>query len=109
MDADQIEELRHHYEARREALNTQLPTLKASAQPVAPDTSLGRLTRQDAMQAMEINAAALRQMQAELGLLDYALSHMNAPEFGHCAECDGAIPLGRLKAVPGTRHCVKCV
>lgn len=40
--------------------------------------------------------------------IDDALLRMDEGEYGICEECDEEIPLGRLKAMPFTRHCVKC-
>lgn len=40
--------------------------------------------------------------------IDDALLRIQEGEYGICEECDEEIPLGRLKAMPLTRHCVKC-
>lgn len=40
--------------------------------------------------------------------IDEALLRINEGDYGICEECDEDIPLGRLKAMPFTRHCVKC-
>lgn len=40
--------------------------------------------------------------------IDEALLRINEGDYGICEECDEEIPLGRLKAMPFTRHCVKC-
>jgi DnaK suppressor protein len=40
--------------------------------------------------------------------IDEALLRIDEGEYGICEECDEDIPLGRLKAMPFTRHCVKC-
>ena len=40
--------------------------------------------------------------------IDEALLRIVDGEYGVCEECDEDIPLGRLKAMPFTRHCVKC-
>jgi DnaK suppressor protein len=40
--------------------------------------------------------------------IDDALLRMKEGEYGICEECDEENPLGRLKAMPFTRHCVKC-
>ena len=109
MDPGEKTALREHFQALREELSRQLPSLKESAKPVAPDDALGRLTRLDAMQSQEIGKNALRQVTAQLANIDHALSRMDEPDFGLCAECAAPIPLGRLKAMPGARHCVKCV
>ncbi|MDD2581121.1 MAG: TraR/DksA family transcriptional regulator [Desulfuromonadaceae bacterium] len=40
--------------------------------------------------------------------IDEALLRIDEGEYGICEECDEDIPIGRLKAMPFTRHCVKC-
>jgi DnaK suppressor protein len=40
--------------------------------------------------------------------IDDALLRIAEDEYGICEECDEDIPLGRLKVLPFTRHCVKC-
>ena len=40
--------------------------------------------------------------------IDEALLRIDEGDYGICEECDEDIPLGRLKAMPFTRHCVKC-
>ncbi len=40
--------------------------------------------------------------------IDEALLRINEGDYGLCEECDEEIPLGRLKVLPFTRHCVKC-
>ena len=40
--------------------------------------------------------------------IDEALLRIKENEYGICEECEEEIPLGRLKAMPFARHCVKC-
>ena len=40
--------------------------------------------------------------------IDEAILRIDDGEYGVCEECEEEIPLGRLKAMPFTRHCVKC-
>ena len=40
--------------------------------------------------------------------IDEALLRMSDGDYGLCEECDEEIPVGRLKVMPFTRHCVKC-
>jgi DnaK suppressor protein len=40
--------------------------------------------------------------------IDEALLRIEENEYGVCEECEEEIPLGRLKAMPFARHCVKC-
>ncbi|BCS55607.1 TraR/DksA family transcriptional regulator [Geobacter sp. SVR] len=44
----------------------------------------------------------------KLHAIDEALLRIDEDEYGICEECEEEIPLGRLKAMPFARHCVKC-
>ena len=109
MDTSEKAALKKHFQASREKLSQQLPLLKESAKPVAPDNALGRLTRMDAMQSQQIGKNAMQKVTAQITSIDHALGRMDQPDFGLCAECGTSIPLGRLQAMPGARHCVNCV
>ena len=108
MTSQEKEDLKRFLEAKREALLAQLPSLKESARPVAPDNALGRLTRLDAIQSKEINGNALRQVEAQIREMERMLTRMDDPGFGLCRECEHPIPMARLKAMPGSPLCVNC-
>ncbi|NVN99898.1 MAG: TraR/DksA C4-type zinc finger protein [Geobacteraceae bacterium] len=40
--------------------------------------------------------------------IDEALARLDEGEYGVCEDCEEEIPLGRLKAMPFARLCVKC-
>lgn len=40
--------------------------------------------------------------------IDEALLRIAEGDYGICEECDEDIPMGRLKVLPFTRHCVRC-
>ena len=40
--------------------------------------------------------------------IDEALARLEEGEYGICEDCEEEIPLGRLKAMPFARLCVKC-
>ncbi len=44
----------------------------------------------------------------ELGLIEEALNRMSDGNYGNCEECEKAIPLARLEALPYASHCIKC-
>lgn len=44
----------------------------------------------------------------KLHSIDEALLRIADGDYGICEECDEDIPMGRLKVLPFTRHCVKC-
>ncbi|AJE04435.1 TraR/DksA family transcriptional regulator [Geobacter pickeringii] len=46
--------------------------------------------------------------RGKLRQIDEALTRLEDNEYGVCEECEEDIPLGRLKAMPFARFCVKC-
>ncbi|CAD5373135.1 Putative dnaK suppressor [Rubrivivax sp. A210] len=44
----------------------------------------------------------------ELAAVRQALARLQGGDYGICAECDGAIPFGRLQVEPWALRCVKC-
>ncbi|MGQ1787380.1 MULTISPECIES: TraR/DksA family transcriptional regulator [unclassified Saccharicrinis] len=83
-------------------------SLKELTQAVAPDDAIGRISRMDAINNKSVNDAALRQTESKLKNLQYALDHINDPDFGICTDCKGAIQTGRLVLMPESRKCIKC-
>lgn len=46
--------------------------------------------------------------QAEFDDIEAALARLRAGAFGLCEECQGQIPMPRLRAVPTARRCLGC-
>ncbi|MBD3635796.1 MAG: TraR/DksA C4-type zinc finger protein [Crocinitomicaceae bacterium] len=81
---------------------------KELTKPIAPENSIGRISRMDAINNKTINEAALRKAETKLKNLEFALSRVDEPEFGQCAKCNGKIPVQRIMLMPQSRFCVKC-
>ena len=45
---------------------------------------------------------------AELRLVDEALDRLKSGDYGTCLNCEGPIPVKRLRAIPWARYCVAC-
>ncbi len=56
----------------------------------------------------EFTLSLLENEQEVLGEIDAALQRIDAGAFGKCEECQGKIPVDRLRAIPYTRYCVAC-
>jgi DnaK suppressor protein len=77
--------------------------------PVQLDqTSVGRLSRMDAMQQQAMAAAQARRRAARLRALETALGRIETDEFGWCEACGEPIPEGRLDVDPCVSRCVAC-
>jgi DnaK suppressor protein len=82
--------------------------LEESSKPVAPDKSLGRLTRLEVMQDRSVAEAALNRARSEQTRLENALQNIVLPAFGSCNNCGAAIPMERMEALPQSTLCIAC-
>ena len=85
-----------------------IDSLQQLTAPIAPENSIGRISRMEAIGEKSINESSLRQARGLLSQLERALAHVHDDDFGYCDECGEEIPQGRLLLLPGTRHCVRC-
>lgn len=77
-------------------------------QPIAPDDSIGRISRMDAINNKSITEAALRQAEQKSRDLHRVLSQIGTKDFGVCLKCRKTIPLGRILIRPQSLYCVNC-
>ena len=95
------------------ALKAELLDLSQSAhedrKPVELDQqSVGRLSRQDSLQAQAMAKAAEARRAQEIRRIDAALQRVEDDEYGWCAECGEAIEEKRLELDPAAPRCAHC-
>lgn len=90
------------------SLKKDIDSYKESVKPVSPDNAIGRITRMEAINSKSMNEATLNKAKRTLSDLERALTHIDDPDFGLCAECDEPIPFARLMVLPETQLCVRC-
>ncbi len=108
MSSDDQSETRARIEGEIAALEANIRTLEESTKPVAPDVSLGRLTRMEQIQSKSVNEAALANARKKLGDLKHTLERIGTSDYGLCAICGNAIAPARLEYMPETKVCVTC-
>lgn len=86
----------------------EIAALQEKTQPIAPDCSLGRVTRQEMIQEQEIYEHTLREAESRVKKLMSALQRVDTKEYGVCVECDEEIVIGRLLLLPESKYCVTC-
>ena len=89
-------------------LKKQITTLEEKTKPIAPDCSLGRLTRLEAMGEQQVNQRVLEESRLRLTRLQNALLRIEKPMFGICIECEEEIGIGRMMARPESVRCIVC-
>jgi DnaK suppressor protein len=103
-----------------EALHAQLvalvaeleKSLRASAGAAAPvvldQSSVGRLSRMDAMQQQSMAKATRQKAELRLTQCKVALSSFDRDEYGLCRKCEEPIGYPRLSAKPEAPFCLAC-
>lgn len=109
MDKETKEEIFHIIEDQIVDLEKNIELLGEKIQPVSPDVSLGRLTRQEARQEQELNKKVLEDSKIRLTKLKYAKHRVSNENFGYCDICDEAINILRLKIMPEATICMECL
>ncbi len=109
MDERQAARFRAILEARRQELNALSAGSSEARKPVELDQqSVGRLSRQDALQQQAMANAQQARRENELKRIGAALVRIEDGEFGWCAECGEGIALKRLDINPTATHCAGC-
>ena len=76
--------------------------------PIAPENSIGRISRMDAINNKSVVEAALRVVIDKMQQLKDMQNKINTTDFGICNKCKQTIPFGRLIIQPHSKFCVIC-
>ena len=100
---------RRKLEERRAELQELQAISEESRGPVTLDqTSVGRLSRMDAMQGQAMALATQRQREQELARIAAALQRLDDGRFGACLDCGEEIAEKRLRFDPSIATCIRC-
>ncbi len=77
--------------------------------PVELDqTSVGRLSRMDALQSQAMALETERRRETEIQRIDAALKRIEDDDYGYCLTCGEEIAVKRLDFDPATPVCIDC-
>ena len=107
-DAATLERFRLWLEGRARDIQATIERSSDQTTAVTPDSSIGRLTRVDAVQAGYVSNALRSQMRAELARVERALRSIDEGTFGVCRSCGDPLSDARLDAKPDASLCVQC-
>jgi DnaK suppressor protein len=103
------DKLRAKLEALKAELENPADTSAADRAPVELDqTSVGRLSRIDAIQVQAMALATEERRKAELARVKAALERIDGDEFGYCDVCGEEIAPARLENNPAVTSCIGC-
>lgn len=95
-----------HLRAELEAIATQLDASTATVR--LDPSSVGRLSRMDALQAQQMALEANRRRLSQLVEIDRAFARISSGEYGSCGLCGEDIDQRRLLVSPLTTRCIGC-
>jgi DnaK suppressor protein len=105
----QTQELRSILQSTKTKLEQQLLDAESATGVVTLDQStVGRVSRVDAMQQQSMAVSTRAKAQDTLRKVLQALLRMDKEDFGYCGQCYEPIQFNRLKVQPQANHCLKC-
>ncbi len=109
MDSEQLNEYRQQLLQLQRTLSEYQENGKAAAQVVELDqTSVGRLSRMDAMQGQAMSQEQGRRRALALQKIAAALLRMERGDYGDCLACEEPIAARRLLLDPAATLCIHC-
>lgn len=108
MNSDRIEHFRQSLQQLAGEIDADLSANKDDAGIVELDTSIGRLSRMDAMQNQQMALELRRRRENQLLRIDNAFKRMDQGRYGKCGKCGNPIDEERLEVFPDVVTCVSC-
>jgi DnaK suppressor protein len=108
VDARHLQEFRSLLLERRRQIFEKAKEVKKGDDGVSPDDLLDSMDLATSVTTQTLNMQFQDRERTLLLEIDEALRRIEAGEFGVCEECDEEIGMGRLRAQPWTRLCVRC-
>jgi DnaK suppressor protein len=110
MRDEEREQFREQLAAMLRELRAISVTAAEDVKPVELDqTSVGRISRMDAIQAQEMSRETARRREQLSLRIEGALHRIKSGRFGPCFQCGEDIDLRRLRADPTMTRCRACV
>ena len=109
MNEQDVETYKQLLIKQQQELQEAVQASKESTQPVRLDqSSVGRLSRMDAMQSQAMAQEGKRRREIQLTRIGAALERIEEGEYGYCAVCDEEMKPQRLAVDPANPFCVDC-
>ena len=108
MDAAERQQAEIRLKELQATLQTELDETQADSAPVQLDSSIGRLSRGDALQSQQMAMEMKRRREERLLRIQSALQRIRKETYGACARCQQSIDTERLDAFPDVVLCARC-
>ena len=93
---------------QRELMAVEKSSTDATKTVELDPTSVGRLSRMDALQGQAMSLELEHRRQLQLTNIVAALQRLDKGDYGYCLDCDEEIETKRLQHDPAITRCVRC-
>ena len=108
MDCKRLDFFRKRLESLKIEIEKNMSTNKSDSGVVKLDSSIGRLSRMDALQNQQIALELKRRQENQLLRIKNAIKRMDKGQYGLCGRCKKPIAEDRLEVFPDTFTCINC-
>ena len=108
MTPERLNHFRERLQLLEREIQSDLDASKEASGVVELDTSIGRLSRMDAMQNQQMALELRRRQEQQLQRIANALKRIDQNRYGVCGKCKQPIADARLEISPDAVMCVKC-
>lgn len=108
MDDERLAFFRKRLEVLELKIEGNMSTNKDDSYVVKLDSSIGRLSRMDALQNQQMALELKRRQENQLLRIKNAIKRMDKGQYGLCGKCKKYINEERLEIFPDTFTCINC-
>ena len=108
MNKDQINKIKLQIQSEIKSTEKKINSYTELCKPIAPENSIGRVSRMDAINNKSVVEAALREAKQKMQQLKFIQGKTDEKNFGSCLKCNNIIPFMRLMIRPHSNYCVNC-
>ena len=108
MDVDRLAYFRKRLEELEREIREDMDANPEDLGVVELDSSIGRLSRMDALQNQQMALELKRRQENQLLRIENAFKRLAKGQYGLCGKCKKPIEEDRLEVFPDTVSCVRC-
>ena len=108
MDVDRLAYFRKRLEELEREIRDDMDANPEDSGVVELDSSIGRLSRMDALQNQQMALELKRRQENQLLRIENAFKRLAKGQYGLCGKCKKPIEENRLEVFPDTVTCVRC-
>ena len=108
MDVDRLAYFRKRLEDLEQKIREDMNANPEDSGVVELDSSIGRLSRMDALQNQQMALELKRRQENQLLRIENAFKRLAKGQYGLCGKCKKPIEEDRLEVFPDAVTCVRC-